>query len=931
MVICELHVQALKALLLSRLVLDFRGLDGHRIIIPPGHPLAGFRMRPGLLSAILLLLAASLAQAKPAHLKALADYAGASLPKSVNDCRTCHLPDTKDEPGKPHNDFGKRVAEWRKERRKAGLPNDIPLALDALADEDADKDGASNLVEILSGCFPGEVGDVPTLGEKAEGTKKLASLRAARADYVWDPFKPVKRPAVPDVKNRAWVRNPIDSFIAEQHDKHGLSPRPEAAKAVLLRRVYLDLIGLPPTREQLHAFLNDSSTDAYEKVVDQLLRSPQYGEAQARHWMDVWRYSDWAGYGNEIRDSQPHIWRWRDWMVESLNADKGYDRMVKEMLAGDELAPEDPNTLRATGFLVRNWYKFSRDIVLERIVEHTGKAFLGLTVNCAKCHEHMYDPIPQAEFYAFRAIFEPHDFRIDRVPGQPDTARAGVVRVYDAKAETPTYLYVRGNEKDPDKSKPILPAVPAALGGPAFAIQEVRLPPLAVTPDNRPFVLAETQTANEAAVTNAQTAISSAGARLGAVLFGSNPWSVVGRLPVAEERDQRRSVAELDLRIAELKRDGLIALLAVEAIDQKAKPDEYKAAATKAGTLQRELAVAEARKNVLITKLARWLPPKGKPEPKKLADAEAVLARAEAALRMPPSPTFTPRPVKSYPATSTGRRLALANWIADPKNPLAARVAVNHLWARRFGTGIVPTMFDFGKNGQPPTHPKLLDWLAAELMERHWSLRELHRLIVTSATYRMESSHDSAHAARDADNRFLWRTPPRRMTAEAVRDSVLFVAGDLDLTQGGPELDHNAGMTSNRRSLYFRHAPEKQMVFLEIFDAASPTECYRRSETVVPQQALALANSPLTQAESRVLAGNLSATHADDQAFIGAVFETVLSRPATTDERELCAKFLSDQAVMSQSRKMSAADAKARARASLVLVLMNHNDFVTVR
>jgi hypothetical protein len=605
--------------------------------------------------------------------------------------------------------------------------------------------------------------------------------------------------------------------------------------------------------------------------------------------------------------------------------------MVKEMLAGDELAADDPNTLRATGFLVRSWYKFSRDIVLERIVEHTGKAFLGMTINCAKCHEHMYDPIPQAEFYAFRAIFEPHEFRIDRIPGQPDTTKAGVVRVFDAKAETPTYLYVRGNEKDPDKSKPILPAVPAALGGPAFAIKDVRLPPLAVSPDNRPFVLVETRAANEAAVTNAQKAIPTSAARLGTVLLGSNPWSVVARLPVAYERDELRSLAQIELRIAELKRDVFSALLAVEAIDQKAKPEDYKTAATKTGTLQRELAMAEAKKNVLANKLARWRPPKGKAEPKKLADAEAALAKAEAALKMPPSPTFTPRPVKAYPATSTGRRLALANWIADPKNPLAARVAVNHLWARRFAVGIVPTMFDFGKNGQPPTHPKLLDWLAAELMERHWSLREVHRLIVTSATYRMESSHDSANAARDADNRFLWRSPSRRMTAEAVRDSVLFVAGDLDLTQGGPELDHNAGMTVKRRSLYFRHAPEKQMVFLEIFDAASPTECYRRSETVVPQQALALANSPLTQAEARVLAGKLSATNADDAAFIGAAFETVLSRFATAGERELCAKFLTDQTAMNQARKLSASDAQARARASLVLVLMNHNDFVTVR
>jgi len=891
-------------------------------------------MRHGLLIAIAGLLSAAPAQAKPAHLKALADYVGPALPKAVNDCRTCHLPDTADEADKPHNVFGKRVAEWRKERKKLGLANDIPAALDALADEDADKDGVGNLIEILTGHFPGESKDTPTLAERAEGAKKLAVLRAARADYAWEPFQPVKRPAVPGVKNPSWIRNPIDAFVAEQHEKQGLKPRPGASKAILLRRVYLDLVGLPPTPEQLHAFLNDPSADAYERVVDQLLRSPQYGEAQARHWMDVWRYSDWAGYGNEVRDSQPHIWRWRDWIVESLNADKGYDQLVREMLAGDEIAPDEPNTLRATGFLVRNWYKFSRDIVLDRMVEHTSKAFLGVTINCAKCHDHMYDPIPQTDFYAFRAIFAPHDIRIDRLPGQPDTQKDGLVHVFDANPAAPTYLYVRGNEKDPDTSKPIPPTVPASLRGPAFEIKPVSLPPAAFAPDSRDFVINETRTAYDAAIVAAGRALPPLRNRAVATLLAFDGWSLVARLPVLQQRAELQIVADLDVLIAELKRDVFLTLLAVEAIDQNAKPDEWKAAATKAGTVQREQAVAEAKKAVYLAKLAQWQPTaKGQPTPaKRLMDAEAALGKARIAAMMPPGPTFTPRAAKTYPPVSTGRRMALANWIVDEKNPLAARVAVNHLWLRRFGTGLVPTVFDFGKNGQPPTHPKLLDWLAVELMARHWSLKEIHRLIVTSATYRMDTAHESASAARDADNRYLWRMNPRRMTAEQVRDSVLFVAGELDLTAGGPEIDHNAGMTVKRRSLYFRHAPEKQMTFLELFDAASPTECYKRSESVVPQQALALANSPLTQAQSRVLARKLSAKNADDAGFVTAAFETVLSRPVTADEREVCTKFLIEQADLYASKKLApSVDPKMRARESLVHVLMNHNDFVTVR
>src|SRR5204862_6883381 len=208
-----------------------------------------------------------------------------------------------------------------------------------------------------------------------------------------------------------------------------------ASKEVLLRRIYLDLIGLSPTPEEQSAFLNDRSPRAYEKVVDSLLDDPRYGERWGRHWMDVWRYSDWAGWsgGNQIRDSKPHIWKWRDWIVESLNADKGYDQMIVEMLAGDELAPEGANILRATGFLVRNYKMLSREQWLEDTVKHTSQAFLGVTLGCAKCHDHMFDPISQAEYYQIRAVFEPHQVRTDRIPGQLDTAKDGLVRVYDTE------------------------------------------------------------------------------------------------------------------------------------------------------------------------------------------------------------------------------------------------------------------------------------------------------------------------------------------------------------------------------------------------------------------------------------------------------------------------------------------------------------------
>ena len=233
-----------------------------------------------------------------------------------------------------------------------------------------------------------------------------------------------------------------------------------------MRRVYFDLIGLPPTPEELHAFLNDDSPNAYENVVDRLLASPRYGERWGRHWMDVWRYSDWAGWegGGQIRDSQPHIWRWRDWIIESLNEDKGYDRMLKEMLAADEIAPDDPSALRATGFLVRNYKMLSREKWLQDTVDHTFLAFQGVTVGCAKCHDHMYDPILQKEYYQIRAIFTPHQVRIDRIPGEADAKKDGLVRTFDADLATPTFLLIRGDDRTPDKT-PLPPGVPASLGG----------------------------------------------------------------------------------------------------------------------------------------------------------------------------------------------------------------------------------------------------------------------------------------------------------------------------------------------------------------------------------------------------------------------------------------------------------------------------------
>ncbi|MEO6786909.1 MAG: DUF1549 domain-containing protein, partial [Chthoniobacteraceae bacterium] len=284
----------------------------------------------------------------------------------------------------------------------------------------------------------------------------------------------------------------IDSLLDARLRRRGLQPQPEAAPEVWLRRVYLDLTGLPPTADEVRAFLADFSAEPHAKpgdppaimqrTVDRLLASPAYGERWARHFMDIWRYSDWYGLGDQLRHSQKHIWHWRDWIVESLNADKGYDRMIIEMLAADEAAPDDRDALRATGFLCRNYYLFNRTTWLDEVVEHTGRAFLGVTMQCVKCHDHKYDPIAQTDFYRMRAIFEPYHVRLDPWPGVTNLEKNGLPRVFDLHLDKPTYLHRRGDEKNEDKSRVMKPGVPDVLAFAEFAPKPVTLPAPASLP-----------------------------------------------------------------------------------------------------------------------------------------------------------------------------------------------------------------------------------------------------------------------------------------------------------------------------------------------------------------------------------------------------------------------------------------------------------------
>jgi mono/diheme cytochrome c family protein len=842
-------------------------------------------------------------------------------------------------------------------QQKAGLRLDTAKALRAGSDRGVvvvpGRAADSRILGHVAGS--GGLGRMPPpgLGE-ALTTAQVATLRSWIEQGAQGPpdekpepdprehwaFHTPVRPTIPVIKDPAQSANPIDSFLAPEWGKRGLVPQPPADRRLLLRRVYLDLIGLPPTLAEQEAFLADGSPDAYEKVVERLLARPQYGERWGRHWMDVWRYSDWWGLGAEVRNSQKHIWHWRDWIIESLNADEGYDQMVREMLAADELYPDDPGRLRATGYLARAYFLFNRNTWLDEVVEHTSKAFLGLTLNCAKCHDHKYDPVAQADYYRLRAFFEPYQLRTDEVPGQVDFEKDGIPRAFDCNLEAPTYRFVRGDEKRPLKDKPLAPGLPPLLALGKLDIRPVSLPAAAHAPGLRPFVLADHLRTAEQQIAAARRQLSRA-------------RQAVDRATARTLDDACTALtaAEKALAAAEAQPPALRARACADRAHWQQPPAaDVHNLARQAARAERLAEAAKADEALARAELAllQAAPADRKAALEKRNAARQGLVQARKALQNP-GETYTPlrgalktlesnveaeaSRTKPFPATSTGRRSALAKWLTDPRHPLTARVAVNHVWSRHFGKPLVPTVFDFGRKGTPPTHPALLDFLAVELVEHGWSLKHLHRLMVTSDAYRRSSSAAGATSseAADPENRWYWRRDPVRMEAQAVRDALLHLAGELDPTMGGPPIDPVAQEASRRRSLYFVHSHNDHHKFLSTFDDASVLECYRRSESIVPQQALALSNSRLSLDAAARIAARLRRQlgQVPDAAFVRGAFEFVLCATPTAQEQAECERALAEwSALLKQQGKP---DPAGRARTDLIGALVNHNDFITVR
>lgn len=771
----------------------------------------------------------------------------------------------------------------------------------------------------------------------AEGAEAPADDRPEAApDKHWA-FQPLQRREVPVPTSREWGDHPIDRWIGIEHQRRGLTPLANTSKPTLLRRLFLGLVGRPPLREDLAAFEADDGDYALESLVDRLLARAEYGERWGRHWMDIWRYSDWYGLGPQLRNSQKHLWRWRDWIVESLNRDSGYDRMIVDMLAADEVAPLDSDRLRATGFLARNYYLFNRTTWLDDTIEHTAKAFLGLTMNCTKCHDHKYDPITQLEYYKLRAVFEPHQVRLDPVPGETDLEKDGLPRAFDAHPGAPTYVHIRGNPKELDDSRRIEPGVPAVLGG-ALKIAPVNLPLAAYRPGLRPHVLrdrldearralkeaeaalAKAEKAHDARSTASKLALVAASATLSAAEYrptyvssvhavewaqgrGASALELYPLIEAAAEASQEYEVLTATAALATAK-----AALAEATNHKEEKKKDAKTAVTKAQTR-----LSAARKAQVA----------GENDYKPLYASRKALEgpdETEESRRQP------------YPVASTGRRTALAHWIASADNPLTARVAVNHIWTRHLGQPLVESVSDFGRRAPRPPLLDLLDWLAIEFIDSGWSMKHLHRLIVTSRVYALRSSVVDAASETlktDPENRLFWRRRPMRMEAQVVRDSLLFLAGQLQAELGGPSVDPVS--EPRRRSLYLLHSRDTHDKFLAMFDDADIFQCYRRTESIVPQQALTLANSKLALATARQTATRLheDLAHASDAQFVNVAFEHVLSVAPTKPEAEACLEVLEEMRRL--LKEAEHAEPQLRARQNLVHALYNHNDFITIR
>lgn len=752
------------------------------------------------------------------------------------------------------------------------------------------------------------IADGAKLAKPEDPAPAAPAPRVSDKDRDFWAFKPPVAQTVPSVKHPLRVRTPIDAFLLEKLEAKGLAFNPDATKAVLLRRLCFDLHGLPPTPAQLDEFLADDRADAYERLVDRLLASPRYGERWARHWLDVAGYADSDGYLAADRE-RPEAWRYRDYVIRAMNDDTPYDRFIKQQLAGDELSdwrraeeltPQMIEDLTATGFLrtasdpTYPGYTEKNEChqVISDTVQIVSSSLLGLTIQCARCHAHKFDPISQRDYYALQAVLTP-SYDPDR--WQPSGVR-GIPLVTESQAA-----------RIETHNKRI-----------ASRVAELQQELTELTERYRKKVVREAIARTAKAGDQASTV--------------TDEKTLVASLEAALLVEEKKRTDEQKKIVAQY---GAGVSVAPEAL--AARFEEFgKQQKMLKGAIQSETALTQTIPAIrgladLDDKPAEThLLVRGdfnKPGPIVTPEVPAVLAKAD--FKLTPHPGYK----------TSGRRLALAQWIVSPDNPLTARTHVNRLWQHHFGRGIVPTIANLGRAGGAPSHPELLDWLAIEFTRQGWSQKALHRLMVTSTAYRQSSDVDAVKAAADPDNILLSAWRPWRVEGEVVRDALLSVAGKLTLDMYGapsPVAAQPDGSVitadnaqGNRRSVYLVVRRSQHLTMLDLFD--TPTmeiNCPQRNESIVPLQALALMNGPFAERTAAAVGEHVLATageNVDRQCDVA--YRLLFARLPTAKERTAITRLLATCAAEAQSQNKPASQS---AWSQAALVLLNSNEFLHV-
>lgn len=787
-------------------------------------------------------------------------------------------------------------------------------------------------------------------------------------------FQPVRRPEVPR-SGSAFVRNPVDEFVLEKLRAKGLQPSPEADRNTLIRRVYLIMHGLPPTPAEVEAFVGDAAPDAYERLVDRVLQSPRYGERWARHWMDVVRYADTDGFERNVE--RKTAYPYRDYLIEAFNTDKPYDRFVREQLAGDV-----ENVDAATGFLVagpwdsvrsadKNLTLMQRQEELADIVNTTGTTFLGLTLGCARCHNHKFDPVTQQDYYAMQAVFAGviHAERPLREKVTPETQKE--VAASQRELGQKLSLLEQWKRKAQDISAVASGLDPKTAREPVGAklntetFEPIETTALRLTISESILGPAGIDELEVFDVSGANVALSSNGGRATASSvipgyaihriehlndgkFGNlNSWVANAaqgwvRIDFPNPKTIQRVVWSRD-REGRLS-DRVVSRYTVEVL---AADGSWKAVASAAG--RRPPVLPLKGKTAKGDEILAQLPEADRVVVDALQkDIESIRSKLAALQPVARVGRFEPKPARTHrlyrgepnqpreevapaglavvgglnlemDAIDEVRRKSFAEWITRPDNPLTARVLVNRLWHYVFGTGIVDTPSDFGANGGRPTHPELLDWLADELVRGGWSIKNVQRALLLSATFRQSSEPRSEALAVDSDSRLLWRFAPRRLEAEAIRDSILAVSGKLDLSMGGAGFMLVDAVIENVRHYFpkekYTEADFRRMVYMFRVRAAQDAvfgafDCpdggsvmARRSRSTTPLQALNLFNSTFVSGQSEFLAERLRREVGESpDAQVRAAFGLVYARQPDAFEVEASRKLLQAEGLTAFTR-----------------------------